>query len=86
MDWSYRSDFFYNSINNAFNEVEGYNLVNARLTFDSAARNWSLSAAVTNLFDKFYYTGKAENIGSFGVVTGNPGRPREWSVTLRRNF
>ena len=86
VDWSYRSDFFYNSINNAFNEVEGYNLVNARLTFDSADRNWSLSAAVTNLFDKFYYTGKAENIGSFGVVTGNPGRPREWSVTLRRNF
>lgn len=86
VDWSYRSDFFYNSINNAFNEIEGYNLVNARLTFDSADRDWSLSAAVTNLFDKFYYTGKAENIGSFGVVTGNPGRPREWSVSLRRNF
>jgi len=86
VDWSYRSDFFYNSINNPYNKIEGYNLVNARLTFDSPDRDWSLSAAVTNLFDKFYYTGMAENIGSFGVATGNPGRPREWSVTLRRNF
>jgi iron complex outermembrane recepter protein len=86
VDWSYRSDFFYNSINNPFNRIDGYHLVNGRITFTSADRDWQLSAAVSNLFDKFYYTGKAENIGSFGVVTGNPGRPREWSIALRRNF
>ncbi|WP_137681352.1 TonB-dependent receptor [Aurantiacibacter suaedae] len=86
LDWSYRSDFWYNSINNDFNKIDGYSLVNGRITFESGDGNWSLSGAVTNIFDKFYYTGKAENVGSFGVVTGNPGRPREWSVTLRRNF
>ena len=86
LDWSYRSDFFYNSINNPYNLIDGYNLVNGRLTFDSPDRAWSISAAVTNIFDKFYYTGKAENIGSFGVVTGNPGRPREWSISVRRSF
>ncbi|MEN7536765.1 TonB-dependent receptor [Aurantiacibacter flavus] len=86
VDWSYRSDFFYNSINNDFNLIDGYSLVNGRITFESADGNWSLSGAVSNIFDKFYYTGKSENVGSFGVVTGNPGRPREWSVTLRRNF
>lgn len=86
LDWSYRSDFFYNSINNPFNEIEGYSMFNGRIAYDSADGLWQLSAAVTNIFDEFYYTGKSENIGSFGVVTGNPGRPREWSVTLRREF
>ena len=61
-------------------------MVNGRISFDSADELWQLSASVTNIFDKFYYTGKSENIGSFGVVTGNPGRPREWSVSLRREF
>ncbi|BBC72346.1 TonB-dependent receptor [Altererythrobacter sp. B11] len=86
LDWSYRSDFYYNSINNPYNLINGYSLFNGRLTYDSPQGDWSLSAAVTNIFDKFYYTGKAENIGSFGVVTGNPGRPREWSVTVRKEF
>ena len=86
VDWSYRSSYFYNSINNPWNRIQGNNLVNVRLTFDSADKDWQLSASVTNLFDKFYYTGNAENIGSFGVVTGNPAPPREWLVTLRRNF
>lgn len=86
LDWSYKSDFYYNSINNADNLVQGHSVANGRITFESADGSWSLSAAVSNIFDKFYYTGLAENKGSFGVVTGNPGRPREWSVTLRRSF
>jgi len=86
LDWSYRSDFFYNSINNEYNRIDGYSLFNGRIAFTSPDEAWQLSANVTNIFDKFYYTGKSENIGSFGVVTGNPGRPREWSVTLRREF
>ncbi len=86
LDWSYRSEFYYNSINNPFNLVDGYRLFNARLTYDSPNRNWSVSAAVTNLTDKFYLTGIAENIGAYGVSTGNPGRPREWSISVSRSF
>ncbi len=85
-DWSYRSSFFYNAINNAFNKIDGYSLFNGRITFESAERAWSLSASVTNILNKFYYTGNAEAVGSFGNATGNPGRPREWSISLRRNF
>ena len=86
LDWSYRSDFYYNSINNPFNLIDGYSLFNGRLSYTNPDDSWTLSASVTNIFDKFYYTGKSENIGSFGVVTGNPGRPREWSVSVRRSF
>lgn len=86
LDWSYRSDFYYNSINNPYNKIDGYSLFNGRLTYTSADGDWAISGAVTNIFDKFYYRGKSENIGSYGVVTGNPGRPREWSISVRRNF
>ena len=86
IDWSYRSEFFYNSINNADSLIDGRSVFNGRIAYDSADGNWSLSANVSNIFNKFYLTGVAENKGSFGVVTGNPGRPREWSVTLRRSF
>lgn len=86
VDWSYRSSFYYNSINNPFNLIDGYSLFNARLTYETAGRDWAISAAVTNLGDKFYYAGKSENIGSFGVVTGVVGRPLEWSLSVKRRF
>ncbi|MXO66848.1 TonB-dependent receptor [Altericroceibacterium endophyticum] len=86
VDWSYRSSFNTNSINSDYNKIDGYSLFNARLTFETADSNWSISGAVTNVFDKFYYVALAENVNSYGVVTGNPGRPREWSLTVRREF
>ncbi|SEJ93903.1 iron complex outermembrane recepter protein [Sphingobium sp. AP50] len=86
IDWSWRSNFYYNSVNNAYNLIDPPSLVNARLTYQAADKDWSLSAGVTNLFDKFYYNGVAENVGTFGVVTGTVGRPREWTVTVKKNF
>ncbi|RKF21845.1 TonB-dependent receptor [Altericroceibacterium spongiae] len=86
IDWNNRSSFYTMSINNPGNKIDGYSLVNARLTFDSADGDWSVSGGVTNLFDKFYYMALAENVNSYGVITGNPGRPREWTVSVRRRF
>ena len=62
--------------------VSSYNLVNARLTFRSADRNWSLALQVTNLTDKLYYYNK---IVTF-YAAGQPGAPRQFAVVLRRNF
>ena len=63
-------------------EVESYTLANARLTYRTAQEDWSVSLEATNLFDKFYYINK---LATF-YVNGQPGRPREVAVTLRRNF
>jgi len=63
--------------------VDSYTLANARLTYRSADRDWSLALEATNLFDKLYYLNKFTN-GFY--ATGQPGRPREVAVTLRRNF
>lgn len=63
--------------------VEEYTLANARLTFRSADEKWSLALEATNLFDKYYFLNKFTN-GFY--ATGQPGRPREIAVTVRRNF
>jgi iron complex outermembrane recepter protein len=42
--------------------------------------------AVPNLTDKFYYINKVNAMAPTNIVQGQPGAPREWVVTVRRNF
>jgi iron complex outermembrane receptor protein len=62
--------------------VASYNLLNARITLRSLDRNWSLALAVTNLTDKLYYYNKI--VTSYAAA--QPGAPRQFAVTLRRDF
>jgi len=62
--------------------VDGYNLINARLTFRTYDRDWSVSLEATNLTDKLYYINKLIT----QYASAQPGRPREYAVTVRRNF
>lgn len=85
LDWTYQSSFYYNAVNTPLDLVPGRSLLNARLTYEDADKNWSVSLAVSNLADKFYYLGTSYN-ANYGVATAAIGRPREWAVTVRRNF
>ena len=62
--------------------VDSYTLVNARLTYRSPDEDWSVSFEATNLLDKFYFLNKFATF----YVNGQPGRPREVALTVRRNF
>ncbi len=86
IDWSYQSSFYYQAVNNRFNQIPGRSLFNARLTWASADDAWQVAAAVTNLRNKFYYVGASENAANFGLATAVVGRPREWSLSLKRRF
>ncbi|MEC3910952.1 TonB-dependent receptor [Sphingobium sp. CR2-8] len=86
LDWTYQSSFFYKAVNTPLNRVEARSLFQVRLTYETADRDWSLSTGVTNLFNKFYYTGLDESVVAYGLVTGYVGRPREWYATLTRRF
>ncbi len=68
----------------AFNVIPGYDLFNARLTYETDKKDWSVAFSVTNLFKKFYWYSFSAPGGQ--TVPGSPGRPREWAITLRRNF
>ena len=86
IDWSRQTDFYAAAINSSFNHVDGYSLLNARLTWRDAASLWDVSLEVTNLANKLYYLGIFDNRGSSRTVLGEPAPPRQWAVSVKRSF
>ncbi len=85
-DANYQSSFFTDITNTALGEVAGRTLMNARLTWKANRDDWETSFAVTNVGDKFYYINKVNTTVPNFIAEGQPGAPREWLVTVRRNF
>ena len=56
-------------------------------TDDSVAVATETLSKVTNLFDKYYYLSiNDQTTGGQGYTNAQPGRPREWAVTLKKQF
>jgi iron complex outermembrane receptor protein len=86
LDWSYRSAQETSAINNnILGILPKYSLLNGRITWNSADDDWQLALQVTNITDKLYWTGIGPNNNS-GTTAANPGMPRQWSLSLKRNF
>ncbi len=87
LDYSWQSTIYEDANNNPYTDIPARGLLNARLTWDAPAGGWQVSAAVTNLTDKKYFL-DMEDFAIFGegTVEAQPGAPREWSLTLRKNF
>ncbi len=65
----------------------GYTTLNGRISWDSPDGKWGASLQVSNLTNKVYFYGKlALAVASLGREQGNIAPPRQWLVTLRRNF
>jgi iron complex outermembrane recepter protein len=64
-------------------KVDSYNITNARVTFETTSRDWSVALEATNVTDEMYYVNKFLNVW---YVTGQPGRPAEYAITVRRRF
>ena len=85
-DASYQSEIYTRSPNTETSRIDGYTLANARLTYEHPS-DWQVALEVTNLFDKYYYVTSFDLIGAgAGLVAAQPGRPREWAVSIRKNF
>jgi iron complex outermembrane receptor protein len=64
--------------------IDPYSIFNAQLTYDDFADDWSAVLHVTNLADKWYHY---QNMLLGGVnQTTRVAPPREWKLTLRKNF
>jgi len=73
--------------NNPVMEIPQRWVANARLAYALPNAKWEAVLAVTNVFDKYYYT----NINPYWYSGGNtamglPGRPREALVSFRHTF
>jgi len=88
VDASYTSEVYSSGTPRPTARIAPYTLVNARLTWRNPDSDWSVALEVTNLTDKLYYTSNADLsfIPVIGFAWNSPGRPREWAVTVKRNF
>ena len=85
-DGAYQSHIFNESFNTEWGRIDGYFLGNARIGFTTVDDDWNISLEVHNVFDKFHFLTKADVTTALGVVTGVPGLPRTWAVSVKRNF
>ncbi|MGX7894136.1 TonB-dependent receptor [Tsuneonella sp. HG222] len=86
-DAAYQSDIYTLSANRESNRLDSYTLANARLTWRNEDRDLDVSFEVTNLFDKYYLlTSQDQTVGNQGYVLAQPGRPREWAVSVKKQF
>jgi iron complex outermembrane receptor protein len=75
-----------NPFNSNATHVPGYTVVNARITWRGAEDLWEASLEVNNILDKLYFFGGADWSTNAGSTTYTPALPRNWAVTLKRNF
>ena len=84
-DYSYRDDFFGQIANSPFELENGYGLINARLEYRNAPRDWSIALYGINLADETYTRVRNYFPGFLGFAVWNTDR-REIGVTARYEF
>lgn len=71
----------------SLNFIPSYTIVNARLTWHNPDKDISVALEVTNLTDKYYFLTNFNLTGlGAGFNKSQPGRPREWAVTVKKKF
>ena len=86
LDVSYQSDIWTEVFNTALGRIDGYALANGRIAFTDPGDDWTLALRVDNIFDKYFFTSKEDEVTALGTVTGVPGMPRTFTVSVERRF
>jgi iron complex outermembrane receptor protein len=86
IDALYQSKISFNARSN-FAQIPGRTVFNGRLTYHNDGDDWMVAIGATNLFDKRYYYNIFDLV-PFGQIgtEGQPGRPREWYLTVKKSF
>ncbi len=96
LDYAYQSELNFSDFNqnnpqlsNTLDtqSIEGaYGIWNARIGLaEIASSDVSVNLWVRNLADELYYVSR-NNLGPFGISSGQPGEPRTYGVTVRQAF
>ncbi|QIK78137.1 TonB-dependent receptor [Sphingomonas piscis] len=84
VDWNHRSSNDTSGSNSIYTKIPAYGIANARVGLRFGDGRYDLSAWVTNLFDKQYFT--ALSASNLGLITANLGDERSFGATLRAHF
>jgi iron complex outermembrane receptor protein len=86
IDLTYQSEMYSNPTNAPSSLIESYTLVNARLTYTNEDADVDVSLQVTNLFDEYHILTVFDQSASAGYAINQPGRPREWAISVTKRF
>ena len=86
LDASYRGSFYTNADNSPFSLVDDHIVANARVTWRNQDEDLSVAFEVTNLFDEYYYSTNFDLYSTSGIQRSSVARPREFAVTVRKEF
>jgi iron complex outermembrane recepter protein len=84
IDVQNQSEIYFTTNNQGVQEA--LTLTNARVTWLSETAQWEVAVYGDNLTDEEYFNGKLNLVGFFGREQGNPGMPRTWGISFKRNF
>ena len=86
LDYYYQSRIDYANDNDPVAATEARGLFNASLSWHGES-GWGVALHVFNLADKRYYVQKFTLLPfGLGTLEGQPGAPREWRISLTRDF
>ena len=86
IDFTHRSQVVSDAFNTPLGIEPALSLANLHLSYTTASKLWSVRLDVTNLANKAYYVSRVNSIVPFGTIEGQPGRPREYFLSVRRSF
>ena len=70
-----------------YGQIGGYTLLNARLTWRNAKGDLETTLEGLNLTNHYYFYSKFDLTGAgAGTITGSPGRPLQWGLTMKKSF
>ena len=85
-DARYQSSAFTERALRAHSEQDAYTTVNARIGLKPADETWSVELWSRNLTDERYLVSTIAKTFTAASNVGVPGEPRQFGVTLRRNW
>jgi iron complex outermembrane receptor protein len=88
IDWIYESSQVISGTSTVFNSLmPARSVFNARVTYENKDNDYTVSLGATNLFDKEYYLNvfDSQALGS-PYTQAQPAPPRQWYVTIAKNF
>jgi iron complex outermembrane receptor protein len=85
LDWSYRSKTSMDTLDSPLIRQKAYSLLNASIAYVPSGADWRVSGGITNLTKERYFTAGLFT-GAAGVADVIYGRPREWYLSVKKEF
>jgi iron complex outermembrane receptor protein len=86
VDGTYTSRIYFDPQNLVTSSQGGYTLLNGHLTYAPLEGKWTTTLDVNNLTNKLYYLSMFNQLTSFGILTGQPGMPRNVMLSAKYTF